>query len=73
MDISIKKIELIEWLTKIEDEGLINKIADLKKESETDWWDSLTNEQQEDIQAGLDDIEAGKKQIFSNSISKYNK
>ena len=73
MDISVKKIELIEWLTKIDDEGLINKISALKKETEVDWWDSLNDEQRQDIEAGLEDLEAGRKQDFFKVFSKFSK
>jgi hypothetical protein len=71
MDITLKKIELIEWLTKIDDETLINRISALKKDSEKDWWDSLSNEQREDIEAGLGDIESGRKTEFNKVLSKY--
>ncbi|MBT1700089.1 hypothetical protein KK083_24590 [Fulvivirgaceae bacterium PWU4] len=69
MDLSIKKIELIAWLTGIEDESLINKIAALKKETEADWWDALNEEQKQDIEAGISDLEAGRKKDFFEALS----
>lgn len=36
MDIAVKKVELIEWLTRLQDEKLIQKIEALKKNSVSD-------------------------------------
>ncbi len=33
MNLAVKKIELIEWLARLEDEQTINKIEDLKRTS----------------------------------------
>jgi hypothetical protein len=71
MNIAIKKIELIEWLTRLQDEKLIKKVESLRKEAESDWWDTLTAEQQEDIAAGITDLEAGRKKDFKKVLSKY--
>ena len=71
MDLAVKKIELIEWLTRLQDEKLIKKVESLRKEAEADWWDTLTVEQQEDIEAGVADLEAGRKKDFKKVLSKY--
>lgn len=71
MNIAAKKIELIEWLTGLQDEKLINKVDGLKKVAEADWWDTLSKEQQQDIQAGLMDVESGKKKDFKKVLAKY--
>jgi hypothetical protein len=33
------KLELIQWLTTLEDSSLIQKIMDLRKSQTQDWWD----------------------------------
>ena len=71
MDLAVKKIELIEWLTRLQDEKLIKKVESLRKEAEADWWDTLTAEHQEDIEAGVADLEAGRKKDFKKVLSKY--
>ena len=71
MDLAVKKIELIEWLTRLQDEKLIKKVEGVRKEAEADWWDTLTAEQQEDIEAGVADLEAGRKKDFKKVLSKY--
>lgn len=56
------KLELIEWLAKLEDNETINylKIVKDSKTSKNDWWDDLTEEQKQGIQRGLKDIEEGR-------------
>lgn len=71
MNLAVKKIELIEWLTRLQDEKLIKKVEGVRKEAEADWWDTLTAEQQEDIEAGVADLEAGRKKDFKKVLSKY--
>jgi len=71
MDIQAEKLELIEWLTKLNDTSTIKEIKALKKEREADWWDTLSKTQKEDIQAGLSDLEAGRKKSFSKVMAKY--
>ncbi len=71
MNIAVKKIELIEWISKVQDEKLIRKMEVLRKEAEADWWDTLTSEQQEDIEAGITDLEEGRKKDFKKVLSKY--
>jgi hypothetical protein len=71
MNIAVKKIELIEWLSKVQDEKLIKKVEGLRREADADWWDTLTAEQKEDIEAGLADLEAGRKKDFKKALSKY--
>ena len=71
MNIAVKKIELIEWLTRLQDEKMIRKVEGLRKEAEADWWNTLTAEQQEDIEAGIADLETGRKKDFKKVLSKY--
>ena len=71
MDIQAEKLELIEWLSKLSDTSTIKEIKALRKELEADWWDTLSKEQKEDIQAGLSDLEAGRKKNFAKVMAKY--
>lgn len=40
--LSNKKIELIQWLSTIEDVSILNKIMDLRKKESKDWWNSIS-------------------------------
>lgn len=56
------KLELIEWVTKLEDDDTINylKIVKDSNASRTDWWHDLTEEQKLGIERGLRDVDTGK-------------
>lgn len=61
MSISIqnKKIELIQWLSTLEDVSIIDKILNLRKDVETVWWDELTKEEQQDIKKSIQQANDG--------------
>lgn len=58
--IQSKKLELIQWLSTIEDIAVINKILNLKKEENKDWWNSISAEEKDSIELGLKDADSGK-------------
>ncbi|HYF67739.1 MAG TPA: hypothetical protein VD884_06370 [Ohtaekwangia sp.] len=64
MDIAVKKIELIEWLARLQDESLILKIEVLRKGSIKDIYKQRMPKAMEGLQEKLDrseqDINAGK-------------
>ncbi len=56
------KLELIEWLAKLDDDETIEylKVVKDSKLSNHDWWDDLTSNQKQGIERGLRDIDQGK-------------
>ena len=56
------KLELIEWLTKLEDDETINYLKLIKdaKVSHCDWRYDLNEEQKDGIERGLRDIDEGR-------------
>ncbi|MFO7935008.1 MAG: hypothetical protein R6U78_13120 [Bacteroidales bacterium] len=58
----VLKLELIEWLTKLDDDDTISylKIVKDSSESGSDWWKGLSDEQKQGIDRGLRDIDAGR-------------
>ena len=61
MSTDAMKLELIEWLTKLKDPGLIASLLNWKKASEEeDWYASLSSEQKASIDRGLADVASGK-------------
>ena len=77
MDIKInilnKKLELIQWLSTIEDATIIEKIMDLRKKESKDWWNSISESEKESIEKGLNDADAGKLNPHSNARKLYEK
>jgi len=61
MGLEAIKLELIEWLAKLEDEDTIEYLKVVKdSKSENDWWKDLTLEQKSGIERGLKDIDEGR-------------
>ena len=67
------KLELIEWLTKLEDGETIDylKIVKDANVSHDDWWQDLTVEQMTGIERGLKDIDAGRVTPHDNVKLRY--
>ena len=55
------KLELIEWLSRLNDSRTIEYLKSLKDSalSKNDWWDDLSEEERQGIERGLKDIENG--------------
>ena len=58
MNIQSEKLKLIEWITRIQDSSIIDKLLKVKEES--DWWDEISQEEKESIEKGLRDVKSGK-------------
>lgn len=66
--IQSKKLELIQWLSTIDDLTVLNKIVELKKQENIDWWNSISVKEKQSIEKGLQDAEDGK--LNNHSIAK---
>lgn len=67
------KLELIEWLTHLNDDDTITYLKIVKDSSEkgSDWWQDLTIEQKDGIERGLKDIDAGRVTPHDQVRDKY--
>ena len=73
LDISNKKLELIQWLSTIENASVIEKLMDLRKKESIDWWNSISESEKQFIELGLKDGEARKLNPHSNARILYEK
>lgn len=65
------KLELIQWLSVIEDPSILDKLAELKQQSAHDWWDDLADAEKESIAKGIADADAGRLKPHSAARSIY--
>ena len=67
------KLELIEWLTKLENNEIIEYLKIVKDSGsiKNDWWDDLTENQKAGIERGLDDIKNERTVSHNNVKNKY--
>jgi hypothetical protein len=74
MDIALKKIELIEWLARLQDEKLIKQIENLRKNSVKELYSQrmpkTTNELQSKLNKSGEDIQAGRV-LEQEDVEKY--
>ena len=67
------KLELIEWLTKLEDRETIEylKIVKDSRDLDHDWWDDLSAAQKRSIKKGLKDIDEGRVTPHQEVVKEY--
>ena len=75
MDINIqnKKIELIQWLSTLNDESIIEKVMKLRENEKTDWWKEISKEERKSIEKGIQDADSGKLKSHSEAKKLYEK
>ena len=73
LSIQNKKLELIQWLSTIEDSSIIEKIMELRNQESIDWWNSISESEKQSIEKGLQDSEAGKLNSHSKAKQLYDK
>lgn len=73
LNILNQKLELIQWLSTIEDASILDKIIDLRNKESKDWWNSISKLEKESIELGLKDAESGKLNPHSKARKLYEK
>lgn len=48
-----EKLELIQWLSTLEDTSIIKKLVQFRKEETKDWWNSISDEEKKSIEKGI--------------------
>lgn len=60
MNIQAEKLRLIEWIARIQDVNILEKLISIRKENISDWWDEISDNEKSEIELGLKDIDQGK-------------
>jgi ABC-type cobalamin/Fe3+-siderophores transport system ATPase subunit len=68
-----KKLELIQWLSTIEDPSIIEQILKLRRKESQEWWNSIQKQEKESIEQGLKDANLGKFNPHSSARKLYEK
>ena len=73
MGLEAIKLELIEWLTMLDDQDTINYLKVVKDSAseDSDWWNALSDDQKHGIEAGLKDIDEGRVTDHEDIKRKY--
>ena len=75
MNIQTEKLDLIEWISKLNDTTIIDKLRELKDDysKSKDWWDTLKKEEIDSINRGLKDFEEGRTHSHDTARKVYEK
>tara|TARA_R100000935_G_scaffold8148_1_gene17080 strand:+ start:255 stop:488 length:234 start_codon:yes stop_codon:yes gene_type:complete len=73
VDIQNKKIELIQWLSTLNDMSIIEKIIKLREQEKSDWWDELSVSEKNSLEKGIKDADAGNLESHSDVKKIYEK
>lgn len=71
MDIQLEKIELVKKLLATEDISVLNSIKKIFEKEEKDWWDDLTEEQQNILNESMEQYERGEFSSFDDFIKPH--
>ena len=61
MDIQTSKIELAKLILSIDNQTVLDKIIDILKSEEGDFWNDLSDEAKEEIHIGIKQLDSGKR------------
>jgi hypothetical protein len=67
------KIDLIQWITTLDNDTVIKKIMDLRKSETEDWWNHISNDEKESIEKGIKDADIGNVKSHSAAKGVYGK
>ena len=74
LQIQNKKLELIQWLSTIEDLNFLEKISELiSRENKKDWADTISEFERKSIEKGIAQANAGKLNPHSKAREIYGK
>ncbi|GEC70993.1 hypothetical protein SAMN05443543_104176 [Flavobacterium flevense] len=71
MDIQLEKLELIKLLAETNDESIITSIKNIFNSKKKDWWNNLSEEQQNIINESLEEYEKGNFSSFDDFIKPH--
>jgi hypothetical protein len=75
MNIQTEKLDLIEWISRLNDTSIIDKLRTIKNDysKSKDWWDTLNKEEIDSINRGLRDFEEDKVHSHDSALKLYEK
>ncbi|MEC3966830.1 hypothetical protein [Flagellimonas halotolerans] len=70
MDLKASKLELIQAILKIDNESIIEKMTNMLRKEQGDFWNELSTEQQQEIKKGLAELDEGKRVSYNSFVKK---
>ncbi|WP_439488667.1 hypothetical protein [Algoriphagus sp.] len=73
LELQNKKIELIQWLSTLEDSSLIDKLLKFREDEKSDWWNIISENERSSIRKGMEDADSGKLKPHAEARKIYEK
>lgn len=70
MDIQATKLALLKIILENDNSEFLQKLSDFIKREKSDFWDDLTEEDQQEIKKGIEELNEGKKVSFDSFLKK---
>lgn len=75
MNLEARKLNLINWISSMQEADLIEKLEAFQKEG-SDWWDQVSKEDKQAIEEGLEQLDRGefltRSEVRAKVKEKYN-
>jgi hypothetical protein len=68
-----KKLDLIQWLSTLEDQSMIEKLINFRKKESKDWWNSISEDEKSAIEKGISEADEKKLKPHSEARKIYEK
>ena len=73
MDIQAEKLNLMKWLSDVNEVSVIQQFIILKNTQQTDWWEVISEDEKIEIETGLAEADKGEVLAHEEVMSKYQK
>ncbi len=71
MDIQAEKLNLIKWLTEVNEPSIIKRFIALKNNEVSDWWDEIDEDEKAEIEEGIAQADRGEVIPHNEVMAKY--
>ncbi len=68
-----KKLNLIQWLSTLEDDVILDKLMEIRKSEVTGWWSKISQDERQSIAKGIEDADKGNLKPHSEARKIYEK
>lgn len=72
MNLETRKLKIINWISRLEDETIIEKIENLQSHKR-DWWNLIDENEKTEIENGIHQANNGELKDTEEVMSKYKK
>lgn len=73
MNIQAEKIEIMKLILATDDLETLKNIKNIFKKDTADFWESLSDEQKEDVLLGVEEIQNGESVTYESFINRHKK